>query len=865
MVIMTGTMWRRARHFWKAVTLRVTLVLIAVCTSSHCLIASSSNFQETKRVVVLYPESDGRPGNARVDRGIRAELQSYTAEPVEIYNEYLDLSRFSDDRSQQLIADFLRQRYADRKIDVVIPGLGHALDFVLKYRSQVFSEVPVGFCAVEQSEIAARRLAPDVIGVPMQFDLASTLDEALRLHPKTRHVYVVAGVANYDAAWEAEARRLFRPYEDKREFVYLSGLTMHELLSRAANLPKHSIIYYLHVFQDGAGRILVPAEVVEQLAAVANALIYGHVDSFIGRGIVGGRTMSFENSGRIAGRLALRILNGERPESIGVSEPGENAYEFDWRQLRSWGIDESHLPPGSIVHFKQPSFWDLYKWHTVAVFSLVIVQALLIAGLLVQRAKRGQAEQRFREALEGATNGTIMIGQDGRLLLANSHVAQLFGYCEKELLGQPVELLVPERFRSNHPGRLAQFFAAPKQRLIGAGRHLFGRRKDGSEFPVEIGLNPIETDAGLVVVATIIDITERKLAEDSLRESEARFRLMADAAPVLVWMSGHDKRCTYFNTPWLEFTGWPIEQQLGDGWSEGVHPDDLMRCLDVYTSHFDARQPFEMEYRLRRHDGEYRWVMDRGVPRFSSDKTFAGYIGACIDVTDRKRAEEELLSSYRRQRDLAGQLLTAQESERRRIARELHDDLSQRLALLAVEIELLAQRPPPSAEQTRQRLAQFAARVKELSTSVHDLSHQLHPSKLEQLGLVAAVRSLCKELTDGGRLPIEFTHKDVPDRIPEDAALCVYRIVQEALSNVIKHSGARHAGVDLSSIDGTVVLRIVDDGTGFDPGKVHALRGLGLVNMRERLHLVNGEIAIDSKPSGGTRIRVSVPVNAGGS
>ena len=134
----------------------------------------------------------------------------------------------------------------------------------------------------------------------------------------------------------------------------------------------------------------------------------------------------------------------------------------------------------------------------------------------------------------------------------------------------------------------------------------------------------------------------RKRADIALREREARFRLLSDAAPVMVWMSGLDQHCTYFNKPWLDFTGQPLADELGDGWSKGVHPGDLEHCLDTYLRAFDARQEFRMEYRLQRFDGEYRWLLDTGVPRFDGDGTFEGYIGSCIDVTDQKRIADEM-------------------------------------------------------------------------------------------------------------------------------------------------------------------------------------------------------------------------------
>src|SRR5215472_8380136 len=184
----------------------------------------------------------------------------------------------------------------------------------------------------------------------------------------------------------------------------------------------------------------------------------------------------------------------------------------------------------------------------------------------------------------------------------------------------------------------------------------------------------------LRIIGMVADITERHRTEEAVRESEQRFRSVADTAPALMWMSGTDKLCNYFNKPWLDFTGRSMEEELGNGWAEGVYPDDLQRCLDIYTQSFDRREKFKMEYRLRHHDGEYRWILDIGVPRLDQDGSFAGYIGICVDVTERKRAEQTLAEMTRK-------LIEAQEQERARIGRELHDDINQRLAMLALELE----------------------------------------------------------------------------------------------------------------------------------------------------------------------------------
>jgi len=345
----------------------------------------------------------------------------------------------------------------------------------------------------------------------------------------------------------------------------------------------------------------------------------------------------------------------------------------------------------------------------------------------------------------------------------------------------------------------------------------------------------------------------RRHSELVVRESEDRFRMVANSAPVLIWMSCEDKQFTFFNQQWLSFTGRSLKQELGNGWTSGIHPDDLKRCLQTYCSAFDARLDFQMEYRLRRFDGAYHWIVDFGVPRFESDGTFRGYIGSCVDLTERKASEESL-------HNLTGRLIGAQEAERSRIARELHDDFSQRLALLGIELGQLWKKLPESEVEQRASVVEMLRGTKELSSDLHSLSHQLHSSKLEHVGIASALNGLCKEFGHKYKLEIHFTQCECPPNLPKDLALCLFRVAQEALSNVVKHSESKEAKVELRANRSDITLRISDRGKGFDPSLHDPTAGIGLIGMTERLRLAGGRLSIRSEPNRGTEIIAEVPV-----
>ncbi len=370
-----------------------------------------------------------------------------------------------------------------------------------------------------------------------------------------------------------------------------------------------------------------------------------------------------------------------------------------------------------------------------------------------------------------------------------------------------------------------------------------------TEIAAAIAIGILETALLAGMLALYL---KRKRAERLRQESESRFRMLIDTAPVMIWTADAGRHATDFNRAWLEFTGRGKEQELGEGWISGVHPDDLDGCLQAYWTACDRREPFRIEYRLRRADGQYRWILHAGAPRLTSDGAFVGYTGSAVDITEHRLATATLSTLSRR-------LMQAQEEERRRIARELHDDVCQRVAALTMQIAQLMHRLPKDDDNLRPSVAELSRKSKDLGTDIQALSHRLHSSKLQLLGLSGAAASFCRELAGQHDVRINFSHEDVPAHLSEETGIGLFRVMQEALMNAVKHSGVQEIDVALHGNGSAVYLDVIDRGVGFTVDDARLYRGLGLVSMRERLNLLGGELSVKSRPGDGTTVSARVP------
>ncbi len=440
-----------------------------------------------KNVLILHNWASLPQSWGLMESTVRARVPGQ----INFYNASVENPRFDEEPYRESLAETLSRGYSGVKLDLVVAATYPVLQFAMQHRDKMFPGVPIVFTDVGRQE--AQTLWPDVTGVIVPVGMGETIDLALRLHPDTEAVAVIAGVSQWDKYWLSVAHSDLLRRQNRVREIDIVGPAGRQVTEKVAELPPHTVV----LFQLRPDDLTQPAfEPVDMLTAVAQRLpTYSAWPGLaLNRGGVGGAYRNLPKEAVLNGEIAARVLSGERLENIPVVRDSELQVRVDWRALQRWNIPESALPPGAIVEYRQPTFWQRDRKYILIALILIVAQTLLIAALLLQRARKRRAEA-------------------------------------------------------------------------------------------------------------------------VLRESEERFRVMADTTPSLVWMCDARGRITYLNDRRIAFTGPDPDEGFDDKWITYVHTDDVERMLSTLYEGLKSKQPFSQEYRLRRSDGAYRWMFDVASPR----------------------------------------------------------------------------------------------------------------------------------------------------------------------------------------------------------------------------------------------------------
>jgi PAS domain S-box-containing protein len=484
----------------------------------------------------------------------------------------------------------------------------------------------------------------------------------------------------------------------------------------------------------------------------------------------------------------------------------------------------------------------------------------------------------YRVLYEDVPSMYFTVDAEGTVLSVNRFGAEQLGYPAAELIGQAVTGVFHPDDRTAVIEQLALCCRNPGDAFEWELRKL---RRDGSLMWVHEHARAVrDADDRLVILIVCEDITEQRRTREALRHSRERYRTLYTKTPALLHSIDGEHRVVDVSEHWLEVLGYERDEVIGRKFTDFL-TDESRRFAGSFSlpEVIERGEARNLEYRIVTKGGDVRDVRLSAIAERDVDDRFVRSLAVLEDVTERKRAEAalreanaemecrvaertaELRRSQDALRDLAGKLLAAQEEERRRLAREIHDDLTQRLAGLAMLTGRLEQELPEGigAEAARQ-LGEINRELTSLSGDVHTLSRQLHPSTLENLGLEDALRSECESFSHRSGIEVAFTSRNVPPGISPELGIAFYRIAQEGLRNVASHAGVEEARVTLEGDADRLRLSIEDRGAGFDPACPSRTRGIGLASIEERARLVGAEISIDAAPGRGTTLVVRAPI-----
>lgn len=473
-----------------------------------------------QNVLVLSSSFSSLPANRAVISALLRTLQPGGAPEPAIFTEFLDAVRFPGPRHEANNVAHLRERYAGMSFDVVVVLGQPAIDLMRAFGDELAPGVPVVYASAPEAGIG--ELPPNFVGFGSRFDVGETVRLALALQPEARSLVVIGGAAEIDRRWEASARRELTELGGRLALEFLVGLPMEDLRAAVGRVPRDSIILYLTQVQDGTGRFFVPREVAAELSAVAGAPMYGVYDTYLGHGIVGGYLDTFEATGAKVGEIVRDLLDGKRPADIDPSR--SPTYIVDWRELDRWDLDPGRLPPGTEIRYRPPSIWEQHRDLVLVALAALVLQAAMIAALLLERRSGQRAarslrlsEERYRNVVETQSELICRYRPDTTLTFVNDAYCRSFGKARAALMGVRFIDLVPESARAAVFERVRSLAERPGGSLI--DEHAVVRPDGSHGWQQWTDRAVLGTDGRVVEIQGVgRDLTELREAEEEARQ-----------------------------------------------------------------------------------------------------------------------------------------------------------------------------------------------------------------------------------------------------------------------------------------------------------------------------------------------------------